>query len=173
MRLHRHPDSEGGEDLAVEVEVARTPGGVLSIVYVVTGDVAGLRLPAPSRGGRADELWRHSCFEAFLRAGEGEGYLELNFAPSTQWAAYRFDAYRAGMGAADVPPPRITAGAEEGRYALTAVVALGGALPADAPWRLAVPAVLEDTAGRISYWAAAHAPGKPDFHHPDCFALDL
>ena len=25
----------------------------------------------------------------------------------------------------------------------------------------------------MSYWALAHPPGKPDFHHPDCFALEL
>jgi len=31
----------------------------------------------------------------------------------------------------------------------------------------------EETNGRLSYWALAHPPGKPDFHHPDCFALEL
>lgn len=46
-------------------------------------------------------------------------------------------------------------------------------LPADAPWRLGLSAVIEETSGAKSYWALAHAPGKPDFHHPDAFALDL
>ena len=32
-------------------------------------------------------------------------------------------------------------------------------------------AILEEEDGTISYWALAHAPGRPDFHHPDCFAL--
>ena len=27
--------------------------------------------------------------------------------------------------------------------------------------------------GGISYWALAHPPGKPDFHHADGFALEL
>jgi hypothetical protein len=33
--------------------------------------------------------------------------------------------------------------------------------------------VIEETNGRLSYWALAHPPGKPDFHHSDCFALEL
>ena len=33
--------------------------------------------------------------------------------------------------------------------------------------------VIEELDGTKSYWALAHPPGKPDFHHPDCFALTL
>ena len=39
--------------------------------------------------------------------------------------------------------------------------------------RLALSAVIETEDGRIHYFAAAHPPGQPDFHHPDCFALEL
>ena len=39
--------------------------------------------------------------------------------------------------------------------------------------RLAVCAVMENEQGRVSYWALAHPPGKPDFHHRDGFALRL
>jgi hypothetical protein len=46
-------------------------------------------------------------------------------------------------------------------------------LPADAPWRLGLSAVIEDRSGQKSYWALAHPPGRPDFHHEDCFALEL
>jgi hypothetical protein len=31
--------------------------------------------------------------------------------------------------------------------------------------------VVEDEHGALSYWALKHAPGKPDFHHPDSLAL--
>ena len=44
---------------------------------------------------------------------------------------------------------------------------------ANASWRLGLSAVIEDTSGGKSYWALAHPPGKPDFHHADCFALEL
>jgi hypothetical protein len=34
-------------------------------------------------------------------------------------------------------------------------------------------AVIADKGGRIAYWALAHPPGNADFHHKDCFALQL
>ena len=39
--------------------------------------------------------------------------------------------------------------------------------------KLGLSAVIEEIDGTKSYWALAHAPGPPDFHHPDCFALQL
>ena len=40
-------------------------------------------------------------------------------------------------------------------------------------WQVALSAVVEDASGDKSYWASAHPPGRPDFHHPDSFALHL
>jgi hypothetical protein len=34
-------------------------------------------------------------------------------------------------------------------------------------------ALIEDQNGGKSYWALAHPPGKPDFHHADSFALEF
>jgi hypothetical protein len=39
--------------------------------------------------------------------------------------------------------------------------------------QLALAAVIEDGNGRLSYWALGHPQGKPDFHHPDGFTLEL
>jgi hypothetical protein len=33
--------------------------------------------------------------------------------------------------------------------------------------------VVEEKDGLLSYWALNHPPGKPDFHHPDAFVLEL
>ena len=38
---------------------------------------------------------------------------------------------------------------------------------------LGLSAVIEEHGGAKSYWALAHPPGAPDFHHPDCFAAQL
>jgi hypothetical protein len=38
-----------------------------------------------------------------------------------------------------------------------------------APLPLGVTAVIEDHAGRLSYWALAHASEKPDFHRVESF----
>jgi len=46
-------------------------------------------------------------------------------------------------------------------------------LPSDGSWRLGLAAVIEEASGRKSYWALAHPPGKPDFHHSDCFAHEI
>jgi hypothetical protein len=46
-------------------------------------------------------------------------------------------------------------------------------LPNNAPWSLGLSAVIEETSGRRSYWALAHPPGDADFHHSDCFVLEL
>jgi len=39
--------------------------------------------------------------------------------------------------------------------------------------RVALSAVIEAPDGALSYWALRHAPGKPDFHHAEAFALSL
>jgi hypothetical protein len=165
MPLHCHPDSRGGLDLELDVEAEWFPGGTLRLRYLLTGAVEGVRLPATGPSERRDELWRSTCFEAFLRRGGG-GYYEFNFAPSAAWAAYRFEAYRSGMSpAGPLPPPRMKAISNLGCYDLRVELELGGL--ADLPHpidRLHLTAVIETSAGETSYWATRHAPGKPDFH---------
>lgn len=164
-QLHPHPDTPCEAVERLEAEVTRTAEG-LALRYILTGDLARLRIPPPAAAERTDELWRRTCFEAFA-AGEGGGYSELNLAPSSQWAAYRFDGYRSGMAPLDIPPPAIEVSRSDDRLELSARVALPGVR------RLGLTAVIEGADGRISYWAVRHAPGKPDFHHPDCLALEL
>jgi hypothetical protein len=41
------------------------------------------------------------------------------------------------------------------------------------PLQLALSAVIEDDRGTLSYWALKHPSGKPDFHHPEAFALEV
>src|SRR3954464_8994411 len=57
-------------------------------------------IPEAAEPTRADELWRTTCFEAFLRPLGEENYREWNFAPSGQWATYEFSGYRENMVAA-------------------------------------------------------------------------
>src|SRR5438045_3641677 len=103
--LQLHPNSDRFAATQVEVEIARLNANRLALTYVVTGKMSDLLFQSAVTAVRSDELWRHTCFEAFVRASSGTEYYELNFAPSTQWAAYRFNSYRAGMTAAlDVNP---------------------------------------------------------------------
>ncbi|MBI1251562.1 MAG: hypothetical protein GC189_08835 [Alphaproteobacteria bacterium] len=107
--LHPHPSGSAAPAIAVEVDAQRL-GAALSLVYRVTGDIGAIAWPTVSPSLRTDELWKRTCFEAFLRADGGDAYIELNFSPSTQWAAYRFDGYRAGVRAFDVAAPIILHG---------------------------------------------------------------
>lgn len=173
--LKLHPDSRCAAVSHIDVSVARAHGQ-LTLSYLVTGKIADLRLPAPAARTRADGLWQHTCFEAFVRRKPSPRYYEFNFAPSTQWAAYRFRGYREGMVAfEDMPPPAIESRPNADSYALQAQLKLDAlpSLPADATWHLSLTAVIEETNGNKSYWALAHPAPKPDFHHADSFVLEL
>src|SRR5262245_38185158 len=90
--------------IAAEIEARR---GSLRLRFRLEGDMARLALPAPATARRRDGLWHHSCFEAFLRPDASDSYHEFNFAPSGEWAAYRFAGRRAGQSPAELPAPAI------------------------------------------------------------------
>ena len=179
-RLTRHPDSKSTEVHSITVNAMRAgkPNALL-VSYVVEGAIVRLAVPEKRfQLQRADELWRHTCFEIFLKppqnTSEAEPYIELNFSPSMQWAAYRFRERRRGMQNIDIPPPAldIHAGLQ---LEVMAVVDLTGVaeLPENRPWKANITAIIEQADGVMSYWALKHAPDKADFHHPDGFVLDL
>jgi hypothetical protein len=180
--LRLHPDSVCSAVNRIEVEIARPRPGCLTLAYRVTGRIGDLAMPAQAVAARADDLWRRTCFEAFIRNSPGAAYYEFNFAPSTQWAAYGFAGYRNGKReASEIEPPRIAVEAGSERFLLQASLALDRTLPAiggraggaDAPWRLGLSAVIEEANGNQSFWALAHPPGKPDFHRPDSWVLEV
>jgi hypothetical protein len=169
--LRLHPCSHCAAATRIEADVARPRPDSLVLTYVVSGRIRGLRWPPVVAPEHADELWRHTCFEAFVRPSTGPAYYEFNFSPSTQWAVYRFDSYRSGMRVAtEIAAPRIEVRSTAESYTLQAALELDGL---SLPWRIGLSGVLEETNGRKSYWALAHPPGKADFHHADCFALEL
>ncbi|WP_340646366.1 DOMON-like domain-containing protein [Phenylobacterium sp.] len=174
--LQRHGDSHGAAAAGVEVELAWPAPGKLALTYVVIGDIAALRLPSPAPAARVDELWRHTCLEAFIGETGGPAYYEFNHSPSTQWAAYEFRGYREGMTPVEkAGDPAISTKTNDQRFILGATLALDGlaGLHSDAAWRLALSAVIEQRNGLKSYWALAHPPGRPDFHHADGFSQVL
>jgi hypothetical protein len=169
--LRLHPYSHCAAATRIDADIVRPHPGGLILSYVVSGRASDLRLPPVVAAARANELWQHTCFEAFIRPSTGSAYYEFNFSPSTQWAAYRFDSYRSGMRVAtEIDTPRIEVRSSAETYTLQAELKFDGL---SSPLHLGLSAVLEEKNGRKSYWALAHPPGKPDFHHADCFALEL
>jgi len=176
LALHRHPDSHCDAVTGIEVDVARPGASNLVLHYFVTGKIGALRIPQATVPMRGDELWRHTCFEAFIQAQPSAGYCEINLAPSLRWAAYRFSGYRSEMIIAnELDAPRFETASGSICYDLKASLDLNRmpGLASSAPWRLGLSAVIEEASGRISYWALKHPAGKPDFHHSDCFGHEI
>jgi hypothetical protein len=159
-----HPTCAAAVVDRVTVGVEAGPGRIL-LTYTIEGDIQGLVIPAPRPPGRADELWRTTCVELFVKRPEGR-YREFNVSPSGLWASYDFSGYREGMVNADTPSPEVAVRHTDRQL----VVEVGiGTLQGKA----ALSAVIEATDGTRAYWALAHPSDKPDFHHPDSFVLDL
>jgi hypothetical protein len=173
--LRCHPATPSGSVQAIEVRATRPAPTRLELSYAIVGALACVRLPAARPSQFADRLWEHTCFEAFIANARG-GYCELNFSPSTQWAVYRFSAYRNDMSLEELTClPEIRTRSADARFTLDVRLDLAGVpgVPHDAGWRLALSAVIEEIDGTRSYWALAHPAQRPDFHHPDGFVLDL
>lgn len=171
LELQCHPSTPSAAVERIDVSFTGMSGSTLTICYAATGTLARLRVPQPCVSRRADALWRHTCCELFIAATDATAYSEFNFSPSSEWAAYEFDSYRQGMRPLSLPhPPRITVTSSESQWSMNASVECD-VVPAGA--MLAFCVVTEEADGRLSYWALAHPPGKPDFHHADGFAFRL
>ena len=176
VTLTCHPETPTDTVRGIAARVASAPGAKLAVSYVLDGDLDRLRVPAPRAPRIADRLWQHTCCEIFIACKGMPAYYEFNLSPSGEWAVYAFDGYRQPHG--DKPraaAPEVAVRGGAGRMELDAVIRLDR-LPALRPGSrlsLALSAVIEDRDGALSYWALRHPPGKPDFHHPEAFALDL
>jgi len=163
--LTPHPASPR-DTLTVSVDRERR-ADQLWLRFMVEGDTDAIEWPRKAPPTRTDGLWQHTCFEVFVRTGDG--YVEYNLSPSGAWATYAFSGYREGMSPAEqtIDVQSLHSGAH--CAALETVIDL----PSDATGPIALSAVIEATDGSLSYWALAHPSDKPDFHHPDSFVLEL
>lgn len=170
-----HPASPCAAVSSIGVDVTLTAGG-LAFAFRLSGDPAGIVVPAPRPPGPADGLWQHTCCEAFVAVAGSSAYREFNFSPSRQWAAYAFSGYRQREDFfSPVPAPEISLRRLADGFALDAVVA-PALLPPAAPGaglELGLSMVVEAADGSRSYWALAHAGEQPDFHRHEAFTLTL
>ena len=166
-----HPDCPAPD--SVEVAVGWTlDAELLTLEIRISDPFHSILWPAPAQG-RTDNLWQTSCFEVFLASAADNAYAEFNLSPSGAWAAYMFDNYRSGMRDLDLAAPPQIAHTASNHWHTTLDLAGLADLIGPAPWRLAVTAVIEARDGSKSFWSLLHPPGKPDFHHADCFAARL
>ncbi|HEX8482498.1 MAG TPA: DOMON-like domain-containing protein [Allosphingosinicella sp.] len=167
-----HP-STPRDDLFLTAEAERY-GTELLLRVDVTGAIEQIVVPASSDAPtRRDELWRQTCFEAFVRPSRSPAYQELNLSPSGDWAYYHFDDRRSGMSSPEMGPPATDFAVGADKLSLRASIDLATLLSPAVPWDIGLAVVLETIDGARSYWALAHPSGAPDFHDPDCFVLHL
>lgn len=175
IELVCHPSTPTDAVRGIHAVVRRTADAELKLRFAVGGDISRILLSSPGTSDIGTELWRHTCFEAFIAVEGQPAYHEFNFAPSGQWAMYEFSSYRNGGPVAnDMMCPQIYVSSAGNRLELDAIVRLDGlsATHPHASLRIGLPAVIETSDG-LSYWALRHPPGKPDFHDAKGFALLL
>lgn len=168
--LQPHPYHPAGGCTSIEVSVGFTATSLI-LTYRITGVPANILLPVPAARGPADELWRHTCCEAFISGDDG--YQEFNFSPSGAWAVYRFTDIR--QRADDYQPPRapsVCCNRNGEGFTLTADIP-AALLPAGTARRLGLTAVIEHADGSLGYWALRHDGRRPDFHCPATFLIPL
>jgi hypothetical protein len=155
--------------------------GALTVEFELRAALRDIRLvPVVCQPRRRDELWRHTCFEVFAGLLGQPRYCEFNFSASGDWAAYRFDGYRAARTDAIQDPIEVavqTSGLQQitVRARIDLRAAFSGAAPApqQADWRLNCATVIECTDGSLEYWAIHHPCPQPDFHDADGFRIAL
>jgi hypothetical protein len=173
LRCHKAVSS--GDVRAIHVIVGRTIDE-LEVGFRLDGNISGIRLAALTKRDPHAELWRHTCFEAFVAVDGQPAYYEFNFAPSRAWRVYAFRDYRELAPLKKVSQwPTVAVNTTEERLELDARIVLTdlSAIYSRSPLRLGLSAVIESWNGSLSYWALHHPAGQPDFHHADGFALRL
>ena len=176
LRTHSltcHPASPCPIALEIVASAEFAEDNQLCLRYLLTGDLAAIRFPSPQAASAADNLWQHTCCEAFIGLTGDTAYREFNFSPSSQWAAYRFNDYRVRDKRFQPPAfPQITCQQDDSRYELE--VQLPQVLLSKAnELQLGLSAVIEFKNGDKTYWALSHPAAQPNFHLRASFALAL
>jgi hypothetical protein len=109
----------------------------------VQGDIQALRICRITCSAR-DGLWQHTCAELFIAVPHQEAYFEFNFAPSNEWAAYEFSAYRhQGVRMTEFDSPTIVCRQREDELLLQVDLAVPS-LAHSERWQLGLSMVIED-----------------------------
>lgn len=161
--LQPHPESSIIAD-GVELTITRTESSLHLKYNIKNADK--VVLPPKALPQFTDNLWQHSCCELFIRSKGSSDYIEFNFSPSAEWAAYGFDDYRENMHPLSEFMPAISTKTDGSDFIIE--VDIKGEFP-EGEWDINATAILENIEGDKSYLALTHGKGEPDFHSPECF----
>src|SRR5271169_1767301 len=74
--LTAHPSTRNDAVRGLGVQLRAEEPDMLVFHYSLEADMSRVRVPLAGVGGRADALWKHTCFEAFLAPADAPGYYE-------------------------------------------------------------------------------------------------
>ena len=147
----------------------------LRIRYQLQGPIDALVLPdLADQRCRLDDLWKGTCFEAFLAVAGSLPYWEINLSPTGDWNVYHLSGYRHNLEpelAFESLP--FTSHRTTSTFQLDVGVDLGPIGPGRLTLEVALAAVIEHRSGALSHWALAHPGERADFHHRGGFTLRL
>jgi hypothetical protein len=171
LALQPHSSTPSRLVRGVKLTLSCNDSDKMQLEFNIDAAASAVVIPLPTISTFKDGLWRHTCFELFVRAAHG-AYREFNFSPSTEFAIYDFADYRTAMTPirpSDTPSiqPR------QGGLSVHVELPLMLLQPAGAPAaQIGVAAVIEGRDGTLSYWALRHPQETPDFHHRDGFLIN-
>lgn len=172
ISLHNHPTTPATwiENVIVTCDY---DADKIILIYQIIGDITLLQLPPLSNlPNRADNLWQHTCFEAFIAEKNTTKYCEWNFSPSRQWQLYEFTNYRSSRTLPKMSVPQIYTTVTAEQFTLTAHIP-NTCYPINTKLRLGLAVILQDTTNKIYYWALKHPPDEPDFHCESGWIVDF
>jgi len=157
----------------IETSIRLIENGNLAVNYHLDCNPGDILLPGKQPTAAKDDLWLHTCCEAFIAAVDVQEYREFNFSPSSQWANYCFTDYRIRDKTFIAPSaPQIHTHRRDDCLEIDALIGRE-MLPHAAAWNIGLSVVIETLDGSKSYWALAHCAAQPDFHRRQSFLLTL
>ena len=90
------PYSQSSTNITAEASFTLTSQR-LELSFVLQGVDNHYLFERESQVKRADELWKATCFEMFIKNSNAKEYWELNIAPNGSWNFYRFSDYKKDM----------------------------------------------------------------------------
>ncbi len=172
-------DSTKSHPFDLRARATWTSPFVLHLDYVLKADLREIFLPEPVDGtSRADNLWEHTCFEAFVALENSSEYLEVNLSPSGQWNIYDFKSYRGSRVEADQISCKPMILKAKTNFNMQTDLDLRGVSwiknsKKYADLVLGLTGVVELKDKVKSYCALTHKSDKPDFHRKESFILRL
>ena len=168
-----HPSTPSPLQIEISSNATCLANGKLQLHYVLQGNLEQIQLPQQCKPEQKDNLWQHTCFEAFIGCSGEMHYHEYNISPSGCWAIYAFKNYRQQKQYKPPHEPNIEITQDKHRLEIN-VSLPASTLPtslSNQALQIGLSAVIESKNQQKTYWALNHPLDTPDFHHHRGFVL--